>query len=91
MEKTTIICDGCCERVEERPVLFKGIDLCTGCITIAVEAYLLSRNGKRLMGECGNCVGGLTRVVDNERTGAMASCGENRTQYKMVNCDECVF
>jgi hypothetical protein len=39
---------------------------------------------------CKNCEGtGKVREVDIEASNAQATCGENRTQYRTVACQEC--
>lgn len=53
-------------------------DLCDPCT-------LLARRGT-----CKKCKGrGRVQVVDEQATRAQASCGENRTQYKSIECNQC--
>lgn len=89
MIKTTTICDACCNTIKEAFIQVDGIDLCEKCCNHAVRRYL---QGRVLRSECTKCKGtGKIRIRDDEATFAQATCGENRTQYKMAKCEECTF
>jgi len=68
----------------------KKIDVCSICIGSVLQNYIDTRGTRPLMSEC-DCDKGKRRVVDEEKTHAMATCGENRTQHKWVDCKKCMF
>lgn len=92
MIKTTIICDACCSTIKAAFIQVDGIDLCKECCNDAVRRYLQTKKEKVLRSECTKCNGtGKVRIRDDEATNLQATCGENRTQYKMGKCEECTF
>ena len=57
---------------------FHNYDLCIDCVIIA----------RRMV--CRECSGtGKVRVRDDEATDAQATCGENRTVYRTIECKSC--
>ncbi len=92
MQITTVVCDGCGQHPEEdQHMIMSGVDLCMDCYEHAVELYLSSRK-RPLQSECKACDGiGSLQAIDEAATDAQATCGENRTQYKTVECDNCKF
>ena len=59
-------------------VSFGVYDLCSECVEAVRRAVCLKCKGT-----------GKMRVRDDDATFAQATCGENRTEYKTVNCDRC--
>lgn len=57
---------------------FDKYDLCDKCVKLVRTAICKTCNGT-----------GKKRICDDEATFAQASCGENRTQYKTVPCNNC--
>ena len=92
MKKTTCVCDYCgleleSETISKIPTDSLGepdIELCTSCFyELALTAWEIAKSRP----QCTKCKGrGERRIVDEERTFAEASCGENRTLYKNVPC-----
>lgn len=72
-------CDFCkCEIKEGNGFIITKYDLCVPC-------GLLARRGT-----CKECKGiGKIQVVDKRATHAQSSCGESRTQYKSIECEQC--
>lgn len=72
-------CDLCKnEIVNKRGVSFGGYDLCKNCTILVRRAT------------CQQCMGkGTHRVRDDEATSLQATCGESRTQYKTIKCNNC--
>lgn len=103
MKKTTLICDACCDimtnefmRIDDINIQGSGtrydVDLCSKCCRHAIRRYIKSRGIKLLRNSCSECASsGKVRVKDEEATSAQASCGENRIQYKLVECETCKF
>ncbi len=73
-------CDLCNHTItKDTGVSFDVYDLCDKCVKVVRRAI------------CRECRGtGKTSEVDHERTNSMATCGENRTQYRTVLCKKCV-
>lgn len=77
------VCDLCKKDIEPA----KGIefkinttiyDLCVNCLKIIDKV------------RCKNCKGtGKIREVDVEASHRVATCGENRTEYRTVTCQKC--
>jgi hypothetical protein len=79
-------CDLCTDIIRnpgcgESPLIgvsFEKYDLCEACVSLVRRAI------------CKRCHGtGKVRKRDDEATSAQATCGENRTQYKMATCKDC--
>lgn len=91
METTVLTCDGCGCELKERLTFFSGdVDFCEDCIDTAMCHYLSSRDDRPLRSQC-KCTDGRIRVIDDEASDAVATCGENRPVHKMVDCEECLF
>jgi hypothetical protein len=54
-------------------------DFCETCIPVVRKAICRECKGK-----------GTVSEIDQAATNAQASCGESRTQYKMVKCQHCL-
>lgn len=102
MREEQVVCDGCISTIEkpsrENRIEYKtrddkgnraSVDLCGDCLKKAVDKYLSSRK-RPLMSSC-NCDDGKIREYDRDASMAVATCGESRSQYKVVKCDKCVF
>lgn len=73
-------CNFCHTDIEGKDgVSFGPYDLCVECVKLTRRAICLKCHGT-----------GKIRIVDNEATDAQGTCGENRTQYKTVNCGKCM-
>ena len=89
MQETITTCDACGKKLDEQklPLDIIGYDLCRICIRklIAQQLELIT-----LRIDCEGCKGeGKLRVTDYDASDAQASCGENRTQYKIIECNNC--
>lgn len=94
MEKTTVICDACCDEMKSVFVQVEFLQLCERCCKRALREVMESRDkaGKKWQSHCSQCDGtGKVRVKDEYASDAQASCGENRIQYKTVRCEKCKF
>jgi len=93
MKKTTTICDVCCETIDtlNDPMIYvDDLDICHPCCESIIRKFIKSRKDKPLRSNCPKCKGtGKVRVKDEYATDSMATCGENRIQYKTVKCQEC--
>lgn len=71
------VCDLCKSKINLKDgVSFDLYDLCNACIKLVRCAI------------CRKCEGTTkVRIVDHENS--EATCGENRTQYKTITCDQC--
>lgn len=63
---------------QEGSVSFGVYDLCGNCTTMVRRATCLKCEGS-----------GRIRVRDDDASSAQATCGENRTEYKTIDCDCC--
>lgn len=79
----TCTCDLCKNNIKSSTgVCFSvgviSFDFCDSCIKIVRKAV------------CKKCKGaGNHQEADREATDRQATCGENRTQYRTVTCQEC--
>lgn len=74
------VCNLCNKDIEKNDGTSFGsnYDLCVSCTTIVRRAI------------CRKCVGtGFLNIRDDAASNAMATCGENRTQYNSVPCTYC--
>ena len=74
-------CDLCDENIpkeDKGSVSFGIYDMCGNCVAQTRQAVCLKCRGT-----------GKVRVRDDEASCAQANCGENRTQYKQIDCDRC--
>lgn len=93
MEQVRTLCDGCGTILPDGSSVYTDakVDLCGNCVKCAIQCYLTNRK-RPLRLNCTKCKGkGTHRVVDEEASFAQATCGENRTQYKIEKCPQCVF
>jgi len=61
-----------------------------GAVSFGVYDFcgICTKNIRRAV--CLKCKGtGKIRIVDDDATDRQATCGENRTQYKTIECDRC--
>ncbi len=95
MKSEIIQCDGCLSEIRNgRSFKQKGsgnmVDFCSVCLGCVVMNFLDSRGDRPLMSQC-DCLKGRVQVKDMESTYSAASCGENRTHYKWIDCEKCKF
>lgn len=91
MQETIIICDACGKKItlEDIPPIDLDNDLCEFCIACLIRQVLKSKVIV-LRKDCPICEGkGKLRVRDDDASEAQASCGENRTVYKTIECRKC--
>ncbi len=89
MEETIIRCDSCRKKIplEDLLELRLDYDLCERCVRSLVDHTLQTT---LLCMDCTKCKGkGKISVRDDDASDAQASCGENRTVYKTIECDNC--
>jgi hypothetical protein len=88
--RTTVTCDCCGKTLDndgDRLSFNTGRDLCVFCVGRLLKVAL---GQVVLTADCKACKGtGKRSVRDDDATRAQACCGENRTQYKTVKCEEC--
>ena len=80
----TCTCDLCKKNIKSKtgvcfPVGVVNFDFCDSCVKIVRRAICLKCEGK-----------GRHQEVDFEASQRGASCGENRTEYRTVACQECI-
>jgi len=86
MQETIITCDSCGKKLKEEIRRF-DYDLCERCVESLIKNILKTIT---LRIDCEGCKReGKLRVRDDEASDAQASCGENRTVYKTIECDKC--
>ncbi len=86
MQETVITCDACGKKIPLEDILLINLenDLCEICTSLLIKKILKSAVIV-LRKDCQECEGkGKLRVRDDD-----ASCGENRTVYKTVECNRC--
>lgn len=91
MQETVITCDACGKKIEleDIPRIDLDYDICEICIGRLINKVFKTQVIV-LRIDCKECGGkGKIRIIDEEKTYAEASCGENRTQYKTIECDNC--
>lgn len=94
MKKTTITCDACSCVLKVPFIQVEDADFCEFCCSRIIEKYINQEHnkGKVLRSKCKKCNGtGKAKVRDDEATNSFACCGENRTEYKIVTCTECIL
>lgn len=91
MQETIITCDACGKKIEleDIPRINLDYDICEICISYLIEKIIKTKV-IILRIDCKKCEGiGKLRVRDDEASDAQACCGENRTVYKIIECDNC--
>lgn len=91
MQETIITCDACGKKIEleDIPRLNLDYDICGICIGRLIKKIIKTKD-ITLRVDCKKCEGiGKRTIEDDAASMAQASCGENRTQYKTIECNNC--
>lgn len=91
MQENIITCDACGKKIELEDIvrIDSDYDICEICVGHLIRKVLRSAI-VILRIDCEGCGGkGKIRIIDEEKIYAEASCGENRTQYKTIECNNC--